>query len=62
MKYAESYPVVDEFFSDKGLLLYGGAGRGKTHLAVATLKVLIRKASLSFCRFPRIACRDPQQL
>lgn len=43
MKYAESYPVVDEFFSDKGLLLYGGAGRGKTHLAVATLKVLIRK-------------------
>lgn len=42
-KYAEGYPVLDEFFSESSLLFSGGAGRGKTHLAVATLKVLIRK-------------------
>lgn len=43
MKYAEGYPVLDEFFSESSLLFSGGAGRGKTHLAIATLKGLIRK-------------------
>jgi DNA replication protein DnaC len=43
MKYAEGYPVLDEFFSESSLLFSGGAGRGKTHLAVAALKILIRK-------------------
>lgn len=42
-KYAEGYPVLDEFFSESSLLFSGNAGRGKTHLAVATLKMLVRK-------------------
>lgn len=44
MSYAADYPLLDdEIFREKSLLLSGGAGRGKTHLAVAVLKGLLKK-------------------
>jgi DNA replication protein DnaC len=44
MNYAADYPLLDdEIFREKSLLLAGGAGRGKTHLAVAVLKGLLKK-------------------
>ncbi len=39
-KFVERFPVVDH-----GLLLYGAYGVGKTHLAVAVLKAVIRKTA-----------------
>ena len=42
--YADYYPVLDdEMFQEGSLLLSGGTGRGKTHLAVAILKRLLQK-------------------
>jgi DNA replication protein DnaC len=38
VKFVEAFPVVD-----KGLLLYGMTGVGKTHLAVGILKAVIRE-------------------
>jgi DNA replication protein DnaC len=44
MNFAADYPLVDdEIFREKSILLAGGAGRGKTHLAVAVLKALLKK-------------------
>jgi len=44
MDYARDYPALDdEFFHEPSLLFTGGAGRGKTHLAVAVLKSLLQK-------------------
>src|SRR5262249_17425120 len=37
-KFVQEYPLVDV-----GLLLMGGCGAGKTHIAVAILKALIEK-------------------
>ena len=47
-KFVEEYPVVD-----KGLLLVGGIGSGKTHLAVGILKELMRSKSIPalFCDY-----------
>jgi DNA replication protein DnaC len=36
--FSQAFPVAD-----KGLLFHGGPGRGKTHLAVATLKRVVRR-------------------
>src|SRR5262249_45393467 len=45
MSYGSDYPVLDdELFPEAGLLFTGGAGRGKTHLAVSVLKSLIKKS------------------
>jgi len=42
--YAIDYPLLDkETFREKSLLFTGGSGRGKTHLAVAVLKGLLKK-------------------
>jgi DNA replication protein DnaC len=42
--YAADYPLLDEEqFREKSLMLYGGSGRGKTHLGVAVLKGLVKK-------------------
>jgi DNA replication protein DnaC len=42
--YADYYPMLDdEIFQEGSLLLSGGTGRGKTHLAVAVLKRLLQK-------------------
>lgn len=38
-RYAKEYPLTDK----PGLLLIGGTGTGKTHLAVAALKILISR-------------------
>jgi len=44
MKYAESYPVLDdEIFREASLLFSGMSGLGKTHLAIAVLKSLMKK-------------------
>lgn len=40
LKLVEQFPVVD-----KGLLFYGDAGVGKTHLAVAVLRAVIERTS-----------------
>ena len=42
--YASDFPALDDdFFHEPSLLFTGGAGRGKTHLAVAVLKSLLQK-------------------
>ena len=42
--YTSDYPLLDEeVFRESSLLLIGGSGRGKTHLAVAVLKGLLNK-------------------
>jgi DNA replication protein DnaC len=47
-KFVENYPAS----SDKGLLLMGPAGTGKTHLAVAGLKELIQRGHAGlFCDY-----------
>lgn len=43
MAYALDYPLLDDTFHARGLLFVGGVGRGKTHLAVAVLKTLLKK-------------------
>jgi DNA replication protein DnaC len=44
MKYTEDFPVLDdEMFREGSLLFMGGSGVGKTHLAVAVLKGLLKK-------------------
>jgi DNA replication protein DnaC len=44
VNYAADYPLLDdEMFRERSLLFTGGAGRGKTHLAVAILKGLLKK-------------------
>lgn len=40
-KFAEAYPAVDE--DSRSMLLIGTVGTGKTHLAIAILKELLRK-------------------
>src|SRR5262245_47975095 len=40
-RFAESFPVVD-----KGLLIIGPPGIGKTHLAIAALKQIIRATAV----------------
>jgi DNA replication protein DnaC len=48
--YAVDYPLLDdEIFREKSLLLTGGSGRGKTHLAVSVFKALLKKGVP--CRF-----------
>ena len=56
---AERFPVVE-----KGVLLQGLPGVGKTHLAVATLLQVIRTrgAARSLLRHARPAARDPLHL
>jgi DNA replication protein DnaC len=44
MNYAADFPHLDdEIFREAGLLFTGRSGRGKTHLAVAILKGLLKK-------------------
>lgn len=42
--FAQDYPMVDDdLFREGSLLFTGGSGRGKTHLAVAVIKELLKK-------------------
>jgi DNA replication protein DnaC len=44
VSFATDYPLLDEdMFREGSLLFSGGTGRGKTHLAVAVLKTLLKK-------------------
>src|SRR5262249_61049252 len=49
-KFADEYPMSQPF----GLLFMGPQGIGKTHLAVAIIKALMRQKSVEclFCTFP----------
>ena len=51
-KFAEEYPMMRSF----GILFMGPQGIGKTHLAVAIIKKLIRQKSIEclFCTFPEL--------
>ena len=51
-KFAEEYPMTPPF----GILFIGPQGIGKTHLAVAIIKKLMRQKSIEclFCTFPEL--------
>jgi len=55
--FLSSYPGTE-----KGLLLIGSSGVGKTHLAVAALKELVRGTRRIVLRLPRVAKGNPGEL